>query len=218
MSKTITVKGVGSVSAKPDYIVLSLSVTARAQDYDRSMEDAAARIDMLAAAAQRAGFEKDALKTLSFRVNSFYESVQADDGSYRSVFAGYDCSYRLKLAFDFDSGRLSAVLSAIADSGAQPELSISFTVKEPAKVSEALLSSAAANARQKAEVLCRASGAELGELLTIDYQWNQLNVVSQTRYEAEDCVMPMMAKCRGPAIQPDDIDLHDAATFVWALA
>lgn len=217
MSKSITVKGVGSVSARPDYIVLSLSVTARAQDYDRSMEDAAARVDLLGAAAQRVGFEKDALKTLNFRVNTVYDSVRGDDGNYRSVFAGYDCSYRLKLAFDFDSARLSDVLTAVAGSGAQPELSISFTVKEPEKVGEALLASAAANARQKAEALCRASGAQLGELLTIDYQWNQLNVVSQTRYEVEDCVMPMMAKCRAPELQPDDIDLHDAATFVWAI-
>lgn len=217
MDRTITVKGVGSVSARPDYIVLSLSVTARAQDYDRSIAEADGRVAMLAAAVEGAGFAPGALKTLSFRVSTVYDSVQDEDGSYRSRFSGYDCAYRLKLAFDLDGARLAAVLGAVAGSGARCELNISFTVKEPAKVSQALLASAAANAREKAEVLCRASGVRLGELLTIDYNWSQPDVISQTRYELEDCAMPMLAKCAAPNIEPDDIDLHDSARFVWAL-
>ena len=56
------------------------------------------------------------------------------------------------------------MISAIANSGANPELSIAFTVRNPAKVSEELLESAALNARAKAEILCRASGSEMGQL------------------------------------------------------
>ena len=131
----------------------------------------------------------------------------------------YACLYRLKLAFGLDSKRLAAVLTAVAGSGAEPELNISFTVKEPAGVSEALLASAAANAREKAQVLCRASGVELGKLIRIDYSWDELNLVSPTRYELADCAMPLMAagKRCAPEIQPDDIDLHDTAAFVWEL-
>lgn len=116
------------------------------------------------------------------------------------MFAGYACLYRLKLAFGLDSKRLAAVLSAVAGS-------------------EALLASAAANAREKAQVLCRASGVELGKLIRIDYSWDELNLVSPTRYELADSAMPLMAagKRCAPEIQPDDIDLHDTAAFVWEL-
>lgn len=219
MTKTITVKGVGSVSVKPDHIILTLSITEKDMDYEAAMEGAAKRISKLEAAAMAAGFEKGALKTLSFNVDTRYESVRDSDGNYQSVFAGYACSYRLKLAFDLDNERLAAVLTAVAASGAEPELGIAFTVKDPAKVDEELLASAAANAREKAQVLCAASGVGLGELLSIDYDWDELRIVSKTRYEVADAAMPMMAagKRSVPEIEPDDIDLHDTAAFVWEI-
>lgn len=218
MERTITVKGVGSVSAKPNYIVLTLSIEEKDKSYEKAMDGAAKKIDLLEAAAQRIGFEKGALKTISFNVSTQYENVKDKDGTYQRVFAGYGCFYRLKLSFDFDSKRLAAVLTAIADSGAAPELSISFTVKDPAKVSEELLASASANAQGKAEILSHAAGVKLGQLIHIDYNWSELNIASPTRYELEDCAMPMMARnCRAPEIEPDDIVLHDTATFIWEI-
>lgn len=220
MMRTITVKGVGSVSARPDYITLSLGIETQEKEYDDAMQKATERINSLEAASQKVGFEKGDLKTTSFNVSTSYESVKDRSENYKREFAGYNCSYRLKLAFDFDGKRLAEVLSAISISGAKPELSIAFTVKDATKVSEELLMSATKNAREKAEILCRASGAELGILQSIDYNWGELNIVSRTSYEMEDCIMPMMAlrECATPEIEPDDIDLRDTATFVWEIA
>ena len=49
-------------------------------------------------------------------------------------------------------------------------------MKNPARVSEELLINATENARAKAEILCKASGSTLGQLLNIDYNWGELNV------------------------------------------
>ena len=98
-------------------------------------------------------------------------------------------------------------------------MSIAFTVRNPAKVSEELLESAALNARAKAEILCRASGSEMGQLLSIDYNWGELNIVSRTSYEMEDSLMPFaaMEKCCSPEIEPDDIDVSDTVAFTWEI-
>ena len=217
--RTITVKGVGNVSAKPDYITISMTVESVENDYDKAMDGAARRIENLKAAAVSVGYEKEALKTVSFNVETRYENVKDRQGSYKREFAGYACVYRLKLAFDFDSKQLAKVISAIANSGANPELSIAFTVKNPAKVSEELLESAAQNARAKAEILCKAAGAELGQLISIDYNWGELNIVSRTSYEMEDCLMPLAAmdKCCAPEIEPDDINVSDTVAFTWEI-
>ena len=219
MMRTITVKGVGNVSAKPDYITISMTVESVENDYDKAMDGAARRIENLKAAAVSVGYEKEALKTISFNVETRYENVRDRQGSYKREFAGYACVYRLKLAFDFDSKQLAKVISAIANSGANPELSIAFTVKNPGKVSEELLESAAQNARAKAEILCKATGAELGQLISIDYNWGELNIVSRTSYEMEDCLMPLAAmdKCCAPEIEPDDINVSDTVAFTWEI-
>ena len=218
--RTITVKGTGNVSARPDYIVLSLNIEALSETYDRAMTDASERIKNLQDAAVRVGYGKEDLKTTSFDVQTRHENIKDRQGNYKREFAGYVCTYRLKLAFDFDSKQLAKVISAIADCGAKPELSIAFTVRNPATINEELLISATENAKTKAEILCKASGNALGQLLNIDYNWGEFNVFSRTRYDVEDCLQPLMAmsKCAAPEIEPDDIDVSDTVAFTWEIA
>ena len=217
--RTITVKGTGNVSARPDYIILTLNIEAKSKTYDLAMSEAAERIGKLQCAAVRTGYNKGDLKTTSFNVQTSYENVKDRQGNYKREFSGYACSYRLKLAFDFDSKQLAKIISAITECGAQPEISIAFTVKNPERISEELLISATENAKTKAEILCKASGNTLGQLLNIDYNWGELNVFSRTSYDVEDCVQPLMAmsKCAAPEIEPDDIDMSDTVAFTWEI-
>lgn len=212
--KTITVKGVGTVSEKPDYIVLSLGVRSKAKTCGECVGNANERIELLESAAQSAGFEKGELKTTSFNVQSDYENYRNDDGSFGQRLAGYICRYDLKLAFDFDSERLSRTLDIITGCGADAELSIEFTLKHPEKASAALLKSAADNARAKAEVLCAASGVTLGELVNIEYNWSDVRFGSAEMWRCADAV-PMAAAA--PEFTPDDIKSSDTATFIWEI-
>ncbi len=215
--RTITVKGIGKVTASPDYVVLSMSLESRDMNYDKAMEKASLHIQHLNETLEAVGFEKKAVKTTNFNVRTDYSSRQDSTGNYQRIFEGYVIHHNLKLEFDFEIYRLSQALSAIAGCIAHPELSIAFTVRDAAAVKEEMLRSAAENARRKAEILCEASGVNLGSLQTIDYNWGELNIYSPTRYElAEECVAaPMMA--RGINIEPDDIDASDTATFVWEI-
>lgn len=218
MPRTITVKGMGNVKTAPDYVVVSMSLEAQAMEYEETMEQAAHQIDYLNTSLEAVGFEKKSVKTTNFNVRTAYESVKDKNGNYKSVFNGYVCSHRLKVEFDFDTKRLAQTLSAISKSLAKPELSIAFTVKDPSAVNKELLKSATINAREKAKVLCEASDVELGDLLTIDYNWGELNIVSRTDYMLEERAMAMPMKAMADMdIQPDDIDVSDTATFVWEI-
>ncbi len=218
MAKTITVKGIGRVTAKPDYVVLSMALETKDMDYGRAMDGAARHLEALDGALTGAGFEKDDLKTTNFNVSTSYINVKNRAGDFERKFDGYVVRQSLKLAFDFDMGRLAETLSAVTGCLSNPDLSISFTVKDPTAINEEMLRSAAANAREKAQVLCEAAGVKLGELTAIDYNWGELDVVSNTRYAvAEDCLAAPMMAVKSMNIQPDDIDVSDTATFVWAI-
>lgn len=216
--KTITIKGTGRISVKPDLIVVAIRLETEDKEYDKTMETAAKRIDVLNKSLEELGFEKNAAKTTSFNVRTNYESVRDKDGSYKSVFKGYVCNHNLKIEFDFDTKRLAKTLSTISRCLAKPELSISFTVKNPTAVSEELLKSAAENARQKAEILCSASGVKLGDLVSINYDRGEINVLSDTDYKIESrCMMKAEACLSNIEIEPDNIDANDTATFVWEI-
>lgn len=218
MPRTITVKGMGRVTTAPDYVVISMSLEAHEQDYEATMELAAKKIEQLNTSLEEIGFEKKSVKTTNFNVRTDYEREKDRNGNYKSVFNGYICSHRLKVEFDFDTKRLAQTLYAISRCLAQPELSISFTVKDPSAVNKELLKSATINAKEKAQILCEASGVELGQLLAIDYNWGELNIVSHTDYMLEEKCMAMpVGGLADMDIEPDDIDVSDTATFVWEI-
>lgn len=216
MQRTITVKGTGTAKAAPDLIRIVLSLDAKDFDYSFTMRIAERKIDSLKEALAAVGFDRKALKTLNFDVRTDYSSEKDSNGNYKRVFNGYICSHRLKLEFDFDTKQLASTLNAIATCVSDPELSIAFTVKDPAAISADLLRNATTNAREKAEILCAAANVKLGELQAINYNWGELEVVSHTDFD-----MPMKCAALSPGcdieIEPDDISVSDTATFIWEI-
>lgn len=215
--RTITVKGIGAVSVKPDLIVLRLSMETAEYEYDAAMKAAAEKIDFLNKALEAAGFEKKSAKTADFRVRADYDRLNDGKGNYTSVFMGYKCRHELKIEFDFDTKRLAKALSEISECIAKPEISIDFTVKDSSAVSGELLKAAVKNAREKAEILCAASGAKLGELLSIDYNRVELHLYSATDYDVEGKCM-MLGAADDMDIEPEEIKARDTATFAWEIA
>lgn len=218
MDRFITVTGTGSVSVAPDYIEICLNISGRNTEYSLAVEQAGDKAACLQAAVAVCGFDKKALKTTNFRVDVQYENVRDEKGVYHQKFMGYLCRYDMKLGFAFDTGLLGDVLAHIAGSKAEPELNIQFTVENPEAVRAQLLQSAAQNAREKAEILCRASGVAMGELVHIDYGWADRSFVSATRYTVSNDAMPLMAKrAAAPEFTPEDIQVKDNASFRWLI-
>lgn len=60
-----------------------------------------------------------------------------------------------------------------------------------------LLISAAENAKSKykVEILVKASCVNLGDLISIDYNWDELHCYFQIRYEVEEKCMSMSSSC-----------------------
>lgn len=216
MARTITVKGVGKVAVKPDQVVIRMNLEAQNKSYDRAMALAAEQVADLKRAFEKAGFEKDALKTTDFDIRTDYDRVLDKNQNYISVFAGYECTHCVKAQFDFSTERLSAALGAIAESKVNPTINIDFTVKNPAAVNELILQDATRNARRKAEILCAAADVKLGQLVDISYNWSEVNFYAQTKYSVDSC---LTANC-APSdidIDPDDIQAGDSATFIWEI-
>lgn len=215
MERIITVRGMGHVSTKPDQVLITLSMETQDVDYSRAMALAADRLRQLQSSLGSVGFEKKAVKTTSFDVRTDYDRIKNKDGTYRSVFNGYIVNHQLKIEFDLDMERLSKALFTISNSLSNPEFRIRFTVKDENKVKDELLRSAAINAKQKAEILCEAVGAKLGNLQSINYNWSEIHLYSPT-----DMTAPMGCMSAEPSaleLEPDDIESEDSVSFVWAI-
>ncbi len=217
MDRTITVRGTGKVSLPPDQVEIILTLTAENKNYDKAVTAAASQLEAIRSALAAVGFEKDDLKTTNFNVSTRYDFHHDSLGNGRRVFMGYVCTQGLKLAFPFDTARLSRTLTAISSSSAVPELNIRFTVADPSAVSDALLRSAAESARAKAEVLAAASGVRLGKLVRVWYSWGDRDFASPTAFGMDNGLMRMEKAAVSMDFTPENIDLSDQATFTWEI-
>lgn len=217
MKKTITVKGVGRASTRPDTVVLSLQLESRSMQYDRAMDAAADKIEALTRTLVGVGFARQAVKTADFDVGTEYDRVSDGKGEYRRVFRGYRVRQELRVEFPLEMETLSRALSALAGCSSRPEFSIRFIVKDTAPVYEEMLRSAAENARAKAEVLCQAAGVRLGNLVTIDYNWGELDVCSHTRFNLEEDCLAAAPMSRAIDLEPEEIQTSDTVTFLWEI-
>ena len=69
MERTITVKGVGAVSVKPDLIIISMGLNSKDMDYEKSISIASNQINELRSALVKVGFNQEDLKTQDFQVD-----------------------------------------------------------------------------------------------------------------------------------------------------
>jgi len=114
---------------------------------------------------------------------------------------------------------LGVTLGAIAACEANPRFSIRFSIKDASAISAELLENAIENAKWKADILAKSAGVNLGEILRIDYSWSEHHFYSNTDMKvAEDMLYLSEAAPMAVDIEPDDINVSDTATVVWAIA
>ena len=212
MERTIRVTGRGRIAVSPDTVRLLMNITRLQPEYSAAAEAGAQAQQNLCGVLAGFGFAEQDLKTLSWNTGAEHESYQ-EEGAWRQRLVGYRCTHRMKLEFPLDTARLSAVLTALADCEAMPELELEFTVADVEPSRTALLEQAVKDSRRKAAALTAAAGVALGQVQSIDYSWGEVDL----------CVRPMaadlmrMEKAAVPDMTPEDIQLEDTVTVVWEL-
>lgn len=218
--RTIRVTGKGILKVHPDMTRITITLEGINRDYGKTLRQSAEDTEQLKDTLEPFGFERTDLKTLSFGVDTEYESYQ-EKGDWKRRFVGYKFTHVLKVEFDSDNSRLGKVLFALANCRLHPEIRLSYTVKDPEAVKNELLGKAVQDAVAKAGVLSGAAGLKLGAIQSVDYSWGQINL----EIEPMDRCMALdeMAApvCNGSCdmdIEPDDIDVQDTVTVVWEIS
>ena len=221
MERTIRVTGKGNLSVKPDTVRLVMTMEGMKEEYDAALKESAHMTEDLKQMFSDLGFELEDIKTLNFHVSAEYESYQAKDKSWKRRFEGYKYVHQMKIEFPADNKRLGKVLYKLGHSTVRPEFRIEYTVAEPEKCKNELLKNAVTDAKAKADVLSKASGVNLGEIITIDYSWAEIDFVSRPmdKLMLEECCVRSCEpdEAYDIDINPDDIDVTDSVTVVWGI-
>ena len=214
MERTIRVKGKGKISVKPDTIKIAITAESSYWNYDETIEQSARCTRILRDAMQNAGLDPKNLKTSYFLINTKYESYRDENGDYKEKFAGYEYHHLTYIQFDNDNKILGKVLYELAHCDVEVNFDIKYTVKDKEKVKNDLLEKAVEDATTKANVLAKASGVKLKEILNIDYTWGEVKISSEPKI---DWMMSKEESSYDIDIEAEDIDVQDTVTITWTI-
>lgn len=220
MERTIKVTGKRKISVKPDTIRIIITQSAVQIKYERAIKESSEKKEYLNTKFQTLGFAKHDLKTLHYDVDTEYESYQDYDRSWKKRFMGYRYTHTMKLEFPADNEKLGEVLGVLSHCPGEPEFSIQYTISDPESAKNELLAKAVEDSMTKAKVLCESAGVLLGDILSIDYSWGEIDFVTRPvdRF-ANRCydAMPTSERAIPIDIEPDDIDVTDTVTVIWGI-
>lgn len=219
MERRIRVTGKGKIAVKPDLICLMIELSGLEYDYEKTLKESTSQTEQLKDCFEKLGFKRTDLKTTYFNVDIEYDRYQDKDHTWKKRFAGYRFTHKMKLEFDADNKMLGKILYALTHVSVIPEFHMMYTIKDVEAAKNELLGKAVADSKKKAEVLTEAAGVKLGNIVSIDYSWGEIDIFSDTKYDMMDALQVCEAKEMSYEIdiEPDDIDVTDTVTVVWEI-
>ena len=214
---TLRVTGKGTLSLKPDTIVVRFTSSAVYTGYAETIAKASEATKDLKAVIAKAGVDAELLKTAKLDVSPSYDTWYDDKDHRHRKFIGYEYTHNSNIKIDNDNKLLGKLLYEVSTSPLDVEFDISYTVKDMEKAKNDLLREAVKDAKEKAEVLSEAAGVKLKGIEDISYSWGELKIYSQplSLRDSQICAAP--SESFDIDIDADDIDVDDTVTVVWEL-
>lgn len=215
MERTIRVTGTGRLSVKPDLIRLMITLNAVKHKYTDAVRESAEKTELVRECIRKIGFETDDLKTSSFRINTRYSSHQLGE-EWKQKFLGYEYNHELKFEFPADNEILGRAIKVLSESSARPEFRIIYTLKDQESCANEVIKRAVQNSRMKAEAAADAAGVKLGELMTIDFSWDNFGIELSPLSGFAESRGGMASSC-DIDIVPENIDISNKVVAVWSI-
>lgn len=216
VQRSMTITGIGKVIARPNLIWIHMDIVTKDMDYDTAMDQAAIKHEQLRHSLVAIGIDQQDLKTIDFSINTNYITEMDRNANPRRIFDGYIIHHRLLVELYFDMKLLSTVIDAITDSKSSPEFQLRFTVQDRQQMAQEVLTDAVNNAMINANILARAAGVLLRNIVSMTYGLQNIQPFSPTQLNTAQ--EPLLHRSTIPLdIEPDDIEVSDTVTIVWEI-
>jgi uncharacterized protein YggE len=202
LERTVTVSGVATIRSAPDQAVVTLGVQTQGATAEEAMASNADSMNDVLAALRDEGIGSNDLATAWINLYPNY----SDSGL---TIVGYTAENQVYVTVR-DMDRIGRVIDRAVEAGANLTSGISFSVSEENEGLDQALQEAVANARDKAEVLAGASGAQLGAVVQV----SEVSAPSPSPLYRDYAVAEAGA---APPIEAPTLETQVSVTVVWEL-
>lgn len=209
---TITLQGVGEVTAAPDMATLTTGVVTQGDTARAALDqNNVAAADLMQTLRDNGVADRD-LQTSNFSIRPLYEQQPSESSIRRDPeIIGYQVSNTVSVRVR-DLARLGVVLDQMVTSGANSINGINFLVSEAGDLENAAREAAVADALAKAELYASAAGVSLVRILEIsetDYGRPQQENFAMARMASDMAEVPVAS---------GELTFSSRINIVWEIA
>jgi len=163
----ITITAEGKVTAVPDIALVSLSVVSQARTVADVTKENTRKMNAIVEAVKNMGVEAKDVKTTGYYLNPQYEEqiiiYDRPTTTQPPKIVGYSLEQSLEIKVR-QTDKAGDIIQRSTDLGANQVGQLTFTIDEPDDLKAEAREEALKKAREKAEVLARQAGVELGKV------------------------------------------------------
>jgi uncharacterized protein YggE len=209
-TRTVSVNGSGSVTISPDMATVNVGVVAQAEDAKDATSENNTIINQITSVLTEMGVAESDIQTSNFSIYPMQDTKA--DGEVSSV------TYRVEntvtvVVRDLDS--LGDILDAVISAGANTIYGVQFDVADRESAYGQAIDAAMQNAKNRAQLLADAAGAQLGELQSAETYLRSGGGI-QVAYAQDASVAGMGASSEVP-VSPGDLEVSVDVNVVYAL-
>jgi len=201
---TVTASGTGETVAAPDVAEMYFGVTVQSDEASDALSEANAIAEEVAAAVKGAGVAAEDVQTAN--VSVYPEQSYTGD---TPVITGYRANIQVRAKIR-DIEKIGDVIGAASEAGANEIGGPSFMLDDDADVRNEAIELAIDDARERAEVMAKAAGKDLGEIISV----SETGLSTPIYYGA---VAESMDAAKSVAIEPGQLDVTASVTVVFEL-
>jgi uncharacterized protein len=211
MNRILRITGTGKISVTPDLANISFPVSTTKKNYKSAILSLNEKVNLLRDIVSKNGIDKNLVKTSDYNV---HRETRYNEDTEEYDFVGFKASHSMSLELPLDNKLLNSLLMEIAESFRELDFSLRFTAKETEEHKQQLMESAIQNARASAEIIAKASGVELKEILHIDFSFSEHHIRHDYHMDASSMMIESNAMSE---ITPEDIDEEKNITVTWRI-
>ncbi|HON86688.1 MAG: SIMPL domain-containing protein [Firmicutes bacterium] len=181
--RVISVSGEFTIYVKPDVATVSFGVETNASTAQEAQAENSSLMNKVISELLAQGISREDIQTSDFALYPVYETIENARTS-QQMLIGYRCNNTVTVRIK-DLSKIGQIIDATVKAGATNVGGISFGVLDPKKYQDQVLAKAVEHARHKAEVMAKAAGVTIKDVINISDGWVSVSSVRKTANFAE---------------------------------
>lgn len=213
----ISVQGKGAIHIVPDVTRLEIAIAQWFEDYKKAYAQAKENTAWMVKILEYNKKPGNLAKTIKFDIEDYLENDYDEKGKFISqIKNGVMLELRIKVDLPIDNILVNNIVKGVGKFIPSAQINIGYTLQDERPSQMKMLARAVSDAKEKAGVMAKAGGCELGKVISIDYQFQNTHVMSQARYIHSNSEATASTP-QSLEITPDDLVISDTVDVTFEL-